>query len=63
MCVRVAHGEAQLAEHSESRRACHLVNEVRADEELCLPVGQSGHGMCVPNLFVERLSHDLIRKM
>jgi len=47
----------QIAQHAESLRAGHLVDEVRADQQLRLAVGQLADGVSVPYFLEERFCH------
>jgi len=55
--VRVFHWQPAFTQHAESLRTGHLVNEMRSDQQLCLPVGQLTDGVSIPNFFVKALSH------
>jgi hypothetical protein len=56
--LRVLHLEAEVPEHAEGLRARHLMDEVRADEQLGLPFGQgSAHRMRFPNFLEQGLGH------
>ena len=46
--------ETKVAEHAESLRGCDLVDEVRADDELGLAIGQGTDRMGGPDFFEER---------
>jgi hypothetical protein len=43
----------EVAQHAEGLRARHLVDEVRADQQLRLAVGQLADGVGVPDFFEE----------
>ena len=58
--LRILHLEIELTEHAEGLRACHLVNEVRADEKLGATVAEGAHGVCVPDLLIECFSHGIV---
>ena len=47
--------EAEVAQHAEGLRRGDLVDQVRADEQLGLAVGQLLDRMGGPNFFKERL--------
>jgi hypothetical protein len=49
----IAHLEAEVAEHAEGLRAGDLVDEVGADKELRLAVGERSYGVGVPDLVEE----------
>ena len=55
--LRVLHLEAEVPEHAEGLGARHLVDEVRADEQLGLPVRQLAHRMRFPNFLEQGLGH------
>eukprot|EP01035_Chromulina_nebulosa_P007593 gene7594-10247_t len=44
--------ETEIAQHPEGLRRSDLVDQVRADEELRLAVGQLADGVSVPDFFV-----------
>jgi hypothetical protein len=50
--------QPRLPQHLESLRARHLVDEMEADEQLCLPRGQHADGMRTPDLVEQCLGHD-----
>ena len=47
----------QIAQHAEGLRTGHLVDEVRADQQLRLAVGQLADGVSVPYFLEERFCH------
>ena len=47
----------QIAQHAEGLRTRHLVDEVRADQQLRLAVGQLADGVGVPYFLEERFRH------
>jgi hypothetical protein len=49
--------QPEVAEHPERLRARHLVDEVRADEELRLAVGERADGVSVPDFFEKGFGH------
>jgi hypothetical protein len=51
------HREFLLAEHLEGLRAGDFVNQVQADKQLRLPGRQLAHGVRLPNLGQQTLSH------
>ena len=53
--VRHQYLEAEVAQHAEGLRAGHLVDEVGADEELGLAVGERADGVGLPDFFEEGL--------
>ena len=53
----VFHLKSQIPDHAESLRTGHLMNQVRADEQLCAAISQSAHGVSIPDFLVEGLSH------
>ena len=55
--LRVFHLEAEVPEHAEGLGARHLMDEVRADEQLGLAVRQLAHRMRFPNFLEQGLSH------
>ena len=52
-----------VAEHVERLRARHLVDEMKADEELRLARWQRADGVVVPDLLKKRLSHEIMVKL
>ncbi len=58
--ARVAHRQPKVAQHPKCLRARHLVNEVRPNQQLRLPIGQLAHRMCVPYFLIERFTHDFL---
>ena len=55
--VRILHLEAEVPEHAEGLGARHLMDEVRADEQLGLAVRQLAHRMRFPNFLEQGLGH------
>ena len=53
----ILHLKAQVAEHAEGLGTGHLMDEVGADEELGLPVGQLAHRVRFPNFLEQGLGH------
>ena len=53
----VGNGEVEAAQHAERLRARHLVDQVKRDEELRLPVRQRTDRMRFPDLVEEALCH------
>jgi hypothetical protein len=49
--IRVSNRQPEIAKHAESLWTRDLVNEVRTDEKLRLSVGQSLHGVGIPDFF------------
>ena len=49
LLLAVGGDDAEIPEHTEGLRARNLVDEVRADKELRLPVTESAHGVRVPD--------------
>ena len=54
------HRETGLAQHGESLRTGHLMDEVEPDEELGLARGQLAHRVRVPDLVEKGLAHDVM---
>jgi hypothetical protein len=55
--VRVRDLEPKLADHRKSLRARDLMDQMRADEQLRLPVGEIADGVCVPYFLEECFTH------
>src|SRR3954470_21295786 len=45
-------------QHVKGLRSRHLVDEVQSDEQLCLPVRQFSHGVCVPDFLQQGGGHE-----
>jgi hypothetical protein len=52
--VRYEDLQAEVAQHAEGLGRGDLMDEVGADEELSLAVGQLAHGVGFPDFFEER---------
>ena len=59
--IREFHLQIKITQHSESLRTCHLMNQVRANKELGLPIGQGTNGVGIPHFFEKatRLNHEV----
>jgi hypothetical protein len=55
--LRRTHLPASLAQFGERLRTRHFVDEVEADVELGLAVGEHAHGVRVPDFLKEGSSH------
>jgi hypothetical protein len=55
--LRIGNLQSKVPHHAKGLRTRDLVNEVRADKQLRLAVGQRAHRMRVPDFFEECLSH------
>ena len=55
---RVAHGQAQVPDHSESLWRGDFMQQVRSDEHLRSPIRQDADGMSVPDFLEKRFPHN-----
>ncbi len=55
--MRVGDFELEIADHRKSLWARDLMNQMRADKQLRLPVGEIADGMCVPDFLEECFTH------
>ena len=55
--VRVEDFQAKISHHPEGLRACHLMNEVSADQKLSPAVGERANGVFLPDLIEKRFGH------
>ena len=56
--LRKRHLQAEIAQHAEGLRARDLVDQMRADDQLGLAVGQFAHRVGVPDFLEERFGHE-----
>ena len=60
--LRVEDLQIKVAQHAEGLRAGHLVNEVRADEQLRHAIGKLAHGVRFPDFVEQGFTHKRAKK-
>src|SRR5262245_38308411 len=53
--IRKCHRSAPRSEHVEGLRTRDFMDEMEADEELCLTRGEPAHGVAVPDFLEQRV--------
>ena len=59
--MRHRHLQAEITQHPERLRAGDFVDQVRADQQLRLAIGQGTDGMGVPDFFEKGFGHGKLR--